>query len=386
MARKNAQMTEQNAKKFVSDDRFSTVPGPVNVNAKSPEEDREIDKKNKEKTHLKGKATASGNKVPGQTKAEMMTNAFDALKSLSKEELEERFQSIMNAINEEDDDIEYDDGDEENGGKKKKREFDANKFSARKMTKEDIGEFDTDIEAIFSGDEDLSEEFKEKAKSLFETVLVAKINEGLAQYVDEANEELNEAYNEFVSELTDNVDDYLSYVVEEWAKENEVAITSTIRDEIAESFISGLKNLFEDHFVEIPESKVDVVEELTQEIDNLESESSEIMRENIELKDELDSYRKAGIIGEVGDDLVETDFDKFCSLAENIEFRNDDDYREKLNMIKENYFSTDNSYTELDSINEELDLDLVDPDENGPQLSGPMKAYVDVLQRTVRKA
>lgn len=198
-----------------------------------------------------------------------------------------------------------------------------------------------DVEAMFSGD-DLSEEFREKASVLFEAALNARVMLEQARLEEEFNASLNEAIEEIHEEMTSKVDSYLDYVVENWMQENEVAIESTLRNELAEEFIDSLKNVFAEHYINIPQEKVDVVESLADKVDTLEAQLDQLISENAQLKEGYAEVEKESIVESFLEDLAFSQQEKFKALAEGIDFDGDlDTYARKLSIIKENYFNVE---------------------------------------------
>lgn len=201
-----------------------------------------------------------------------------------------------------------------------------------KITTADVDVSD-DVNIIF-GEEDLTEDFKTKATDVFETAVVTKVNE-----ITEGLVAMHEAeMAEIKEDLETKLNDYLNYVVEEWMSENEVAIETGLRNELAEDFISGLKNLFVEHYIEVPEDKVDVLEELANENDQLKEQLDAEMNRNIELVNENDSFRKEAVIVEMADDLAMVDREKFYELAESVDFEDEENFRSRLDTIKDKYF------------------------------------------------
>jgi hypothetical protein len=199
-------------------------------------------------------------------------------------------------------------------------------------------DIEEDVNALLGG-EDLSEEFREKAKMVFESALnskVSEIHEALeAQYeikLEEAREGLKEA-------LTDRVDSYLEYVAEEWMTENELAIEHGLKTEMTESFLSGMKGLFEEHYVTIPEDKYDVLESMVEKLDDMETKLNEQIDKNIGLNQRLSESVSDNILDQVSEGLAVTQKEKLASLAESVEFESEEEYREKLETLKESYFS-----------------------------------------------
>ena len=196
-----------------------------------------------------------------------------------------------------------------------------------------------DVDALVAG-EDLSEEFKDKAATIFEAAVKSKIRsevvrmeEGYAVALEEATETIKE-------ELSEKVDDYLGYVVEEWMKENELAIERGLKGEIAEDFISGLKQLFEDHYIDVPDEKYDVLEAQSEKIAELEEKLNGMIEENVEKKKVVESLTREQITSEVSHDLAATEVEKFKSLTEDVDFVTEDSFRAKLDTLKESYFPT----------------------------------------------
>ena len=195
-----------------------------------------------------------------------------------------------------------------------------------------------DVEEIFSGSE-LSEEFKDKASTLFEAAVTARIIAETARLEEEFEAKLVEAVEEINEELTSKVDAYLDYVVESWMEENQVAIQSTLRSEVMEDFIEGMKTLFAEHYIDMPEDKVDVVESLASKVEELEGLLDEKITENVEMKRALVETEKDKVFESYVSDLAMSQQDKFAALAESIDFDGDlEVYAKKLAIIKENYF------------------------------------------------
>jgi hypothetical protein len=209
---------------------------------------------------------------------------------------------------------------------------------ATEATVEEEIDIEEDVNALLGG-EDLSEEFREKAKMVFESALnskVSEIHEALeAQYeikLEEAREGLKEA-------LTERVDSYLEYVAEEWMTENELAIEHGLKTEMTESFLSGMKGLFEEHYVTIPEDKYDVLESMVEKLDDMETKLNEQIDKNIGLNQRLSESVSDNILDQVSEGLAVTQKEKLASLAESVEFESEEEYREKLETLKESYFS-----------------------------------------------
>ena len=209
-------------------------------------------------------------------------------------------------------------------------------------TKEEASEMNIDlsddVKALVSTDADLSEEFKEKAATIFETAVKTRIQEQVKVLEAQYEEKLSKETETVKEAMTEKVDSYLNYVVEEWMKENELAVERGIRTEIAEDFITGLKSLFKEHYIDVPEEKYNVLEDLTNQGKELEAKLNEQIEKNVNLTKEVSSFHKTQAILEVTADLAETEKEKFVSMAENVEYDSAEKFREKLETIKESYF------------------------------------------------
>ena len=237
-----------------------------------------------------------------------------------------------------------------------------------------------DIAALVEGEE-LSEEFQKKAKTIFEAAInskVAKIEEALeADHVKALTEEVAE----FKNELTERVDSYLEYVASEWMQENQLAVDQGLKGELSESFMTGLKGLFEEHYVSVPEDKYDVLESMVNKLDEMEEKLNEQIDKNVSLNKRLAESTSDGILSEVSEGLAVTQKDKLASLAESVEFETENDYREKLITLRNSYFPTKQvTSTQSDG------SDFI-TEENGQevQATGHMANYLSTLQRVAKK-
>jgi hypothetical protein len=219
---------------------------------------------------------------------------------------------------------------------------DASADTQLKMNKEEAegqqAVFAEDIAAMFADDSTISEEFKSKAATIFEARVLDRI-----QQIEEETEAkyagmLEEAVESIKSDLTEKVDDYLSYVVEQWMEENQIAIESGLRSEMTEEFIAGLRNLFAEHYIDVPADKVDLVEELATKVEELENKLNEEIEHGVSIKKSLIESLKVEVTREVCEGLTATQVEKIKSLAESVEFSTEDEYKEKLETIRENYF------------------------------------------------
>jgi len=195
-----------------------------------------------------------------------------------------------------------------------------------------------DVDALFADDSTISEEFKSKVSTIFE----ARVADRVSQIEEETEAKyagmLEEAVESIRADLTEKVDDYLSYVVEQWMKDNEIAIESGLRSELTEDFIAGMRNLFAEHYIDVPAEKVDLVDELAGKVEELESKLNEEIERAVDLKKSLVESRKVEMTREVCEGLTDTQVEKIKSLAESVEFSTEDEYKQKLETIRENYF------------------------------------------------
>ena len=195
-----------------------------------------------------------------------------------------------------------------------------------------------DVKALVSSDADLSEEFKDKAATIFETAVRTRIKEQTKILEAKYEEKLSTEKETIKEAMTEKVDSYLNYVVEEWMKENELAVERGIRTEIAEDFITGLKDLFKEHYIDVPEEKYNVLDDLTNQNKKLEAKLNEQIEKNVDLTKKVSNADRSSIVAEISDDLAETEKEKFTSMAENVEYDSAEKFREKLETIKESYF------------------------------------------------
>jgi hypothetical protein len=219
-----------------------------------------------------------------------------------------------------------------------------------------------DVKALVSSDADLSEEFKEKAATIFETAVKTRIKEQ-TKIIEAQFEEKLASETETVKEaMVEKVDSYLNYVVEEWMKENELAVERGIRTEIAEDFITGLKGLFKEHYIDVPEEKYNVLDDLTGQVKDLESKLNEQIEKNVNLSKDVSESKRESLVISVSEDLADTEKEKFASMAENVEYDSAEKFQEKLETIKESYFPKTKieeatSNDEVDSVAANLSVD-----------------------------
>ena len=195
-----------------------------------------------------------------------------------------------------------------------------------------------DMEVLMGADDTLSEEFKVKAATIFEAAVKSKIRSEIERIDEQVRSERDSEMETFKEELTEKVDTYLNYVVEEWTKENELAIERGLKGEIAEDFISGLKQLFEDHYIDVPDEKYNVLEAQSEKISELEEKLNEAIQKSVDLTSSNETLVREQVVSEVSEDLADTEIEKFKSLTQDVDFGSEDSFREKLNTLKESYF------------------------------------------------
>jgi hypothetical protein len=294
----------------------------------------------------------------------------EAMKAVKEDEdfedeelLEETEEEISEAKHEEEE------GEEEGGKKKGKKEED----EEDEEEMEEEYNIEEDVNALIGG-EDLSEEFREKARTIFEAALRSKVSEIKESLEEQYAVALAEEVEEIKTELAERVDAYLEYVAEEWMSENELAIEKGLKTEMTESFLSGMKGLFEEHYVSIPEDKYDVLESMVDKLDEMETKLNEQIERNISLNKRLAESVADGIFEQVADGLADTQKDKLASLAESVEFESEEEYREKLETLKESYFPSRvvSPSARTETLSEGVD--------SSPEaISGQMAAYLKTL-------
>ena len=270
--------------------------------------------------------------------------------------------------------------DKKHGDDKKEAMHDSEKKKEKeegygKMKKEDI-DVKEHVDALIAGETDLSEEFKAKAATVFEAAIKSKVKEIEehieADYAKKFEEETSKAKDE----LVEKVDSYLSYVVEEWMKENELALERGIKGEIAEDFISGLKKLFEEHYIDVPDEKYNVLEDQANKIEELENKLNEQIEKNVDLNKQKAVYERKDILTQASADLADTAKEKFAKLTEEIEYSNAEDFKKKVETVKESYFGKKSDVKEdLDDVAAGSSTDNVD-------LSNAMAAYTAAISKT----
>ena len=278
-----------------------------------------------------------------KTKAGVIQAAVEMLKKAKKEDAQKMFAKLVTIDGEEDSVKSGDDA--ANAVKGKMPE-------PKAKAKVEAIDFDEDIDAIIKEEATLSEGFRDKASAIFEAVLTSKLSEEVDRLEAEYAQNLEEEVSEVQSSLVEKVDSYLNYVVEGWMKDNELAVQEGLRTEIAEEFMTSLQSVFKEHYIEVPEGKEDLVDDLNEQVTELEETLNKTTEDNINLHNKVQSFEKSEVVREQSSGLAETEAEKLASLVEDIEFDNRDSFEMKVKTVKESYFKSDVSETadEVDSL------------------------------------
>ena len=239
-------------------------------------------------------------------------------------------------------------------------------------------DFSEDLNALVESEATLSEEFKTKAGIIFETAIRSKLSEEIDRLEEKYNEELQEEIESTKADLVEKVDNYLNYVVEQWMEDNQVAVQTGLRTEIAEKFMTSLKDLFTESYIEVPESKIDLVDQLAAEVEELEATSNEAIAKNLQMQEELETYKRDAIIREHASGLAETQIEKLKDLVSEVDFDDEDTFAQKVETVKESYFTKKSS--ESADITEESD-----DGETVVETTGSMAQYLQAIQKTNKK-
>lgn len=299
---------------------------------------------------------------------EVDEDIYNLVTELDEDELRARYAELLSAVMEE----QADSDDTEEIAEEEVSEI------RRRITAEDL-DLSEDVHAMFDN-EDLSEEFQTKAKTIFEAAVLVQVNNKLDELEESFKQELAESINVHETELTNKIDDYLNYVVEEWMTNNELAVERGLRAEIAEEFMGGLQKLFIESYIDVPESKVDVLDEMAEQIDELKTALNEQIEANIDLQNEKSTVVAESILVDELSDLADSQIEKIAELAESVQFEDEDQYRKAIGILKESYLPKAADLTEDDDadVDEEFAQTLSESVEQ-PKLDDAMSQYVRVL-------
>ena len=293
-------------------------------------------------------------KMPG-TKAGMINKAFSQMNNMSTEQLRGLLGKMM-----------AESTDEENS-QEEVQEIDY-----------DV-DFSADLNAIMENEATLSEEFKEKTAIIFEAAIKSKLAEEIDRLEEKYHEELEAEIESTKEGLVEKVDSYLNYVVEGWMEENKLAVQTGLRTEIAENFMNSLKDLFTESYIEVPESKVDLVDDLADQVAELEESLNTTTADAIQMAEELEAYKRDAIIQEASRDLADTQVEKLKSLVSDIDFDNEETFAQKVATVKESYFTKTTK-----TVTESADFESDDEDDT-VEVSGSMAQYLSALNKTSKK-
>ena len=314
------------------------------------------DPKNAEQASVTGVAAASNvttKQSPPKTKAGMINAVMAKMQNMSKAKLMAGYEGYM------------------------KDDVDAESFEGEAVA-EDAAEYDFsgDLNALVESEATLSDGFKDKAATIFEAAVKSKLSEEISRIEESYSVELAEEIASTKSDLVEKIDSYLNYVVENWMKENEIAIQSGLRAEIAENFMNGLKDLFVESYVDVPEAKEDLVDDLAEQVEELEDALNSQTAKNIEMTEELELFQRYEVIREHAHGLAETEVEKLAKLSEDLDFIDEETFSAKVKTIKESYFTK-----EAKSV--EVGADLVeDTADDAVEVSSSMNAYLQALRKT----
>jgi hypothetical protein len=264
----------------------------------------------------------------------------------------------------------------------KMESVDAEEFAGEQIAEEEVKDqvkvevdFKDDLGALVNEEATLSDEFKQKAETIFEAAINTKVNAEIDRLEEKYNEELSEEIESTKKDLVEKVDSYLNYVVEGWMEDNKLAIQNGLRTEIAEDFMNKLKDLFVESHIEVPEDKVDLVDELADNVEELEAKLNESTERSIQMAEELETYKRESIIREATKDLAETQVEKLKSLAENVDFDDEETFAKKVAQLKESYFAKTAKTQE--EIIEDDDAPIVES-------TGSMDSYLKAIKKTAK--
>ncbi len=326
---------------------------------KNESEEEEVDEDEEEM-----KESAPKVETP-KTKAGVIQAAVEMLKKAKKEDAQKMFAKLVTIDGEEDSVKSGDDA--ANAVKGKMPE-------PKAKAKVESIDFEEDIDAIISEEATLSDGFRGKASAIFEAVLTSKLSQEIDRLEAEYAQNLEEEVSEVQSSLVEKVDSYLNYVVEGWVKDNELAVTQGLRTEIAEEFMTSLQSVFKEHYIEVPEGKEDLVDDLNEQVTELEDTLNKTTEDNIDLHNKIQAFEKSEVVREQSSGLAETEAEKLASLVEDIEFDNKETFEMKVKTVKESYFKSD-----VEEAADEVDSLLGEENVSNETVSESMAKYTQAI-------
>jgi len=300
-----------------------------------------------------------------KTKAGTIQAAVDMLKGVKKEDAQKLFAKMVAVAEDDDDDDEQDESVDDGSVGKAIKAAPQKKNELKAKAKVEAIDFDEDLDTIIQEEATLSDGFREKAGAIVEAVLTSKLAESVERLEAEYVQNLEEEVSEIQNSLVEKVDSYLNYVVENWMKENEVAVSTGLRTEIAEDFMASLQSVFKEHYIEIPEGKENLLDELSDQVSELEESLNKTTEDNIKLHEANNVHVKADVVREASSGLAETDAEKLAKLVEDVEFDNKETFEQKVSTIKDSYFKgeVNESVDEVNSLAGEDTAEIVESSE-----------------------
>ena len=320
-------------------------------------EEDSVDSVDKATKSVKAQSAPKANKVPVKGKASQISDMYNHMNAMSNEQLADAYEIIM-------------------GEEVDQDEVGETRFVPEMAIEADFSE---DLDALVESEATLSDEFKAKTAVIFEAAVKSKLSEEVDRIEAQYKEELAEEISSTKSELVEKVDSYLNYVVESWMEENQVAIQSGLRTEIAETFMDKMKDLFTESYIEVPASKVDLVDELAESVEELETRLNETTQKVIDTSEELEVYKRETIIREASSDLAETQVEKLKSLVEGIDFEDEEQFASKVKTVKESYFTKEiTGSDEVETVQEDADVTT--------DVSSVMESYLATIRKNASKS
>lgn len=302
-----------------------------------------------------------------KTKAGIINAMYSEMSKMKKTDLQAAYEKFMGKDDEDGEDMDDDDDDDD----------DMDETYAKKKGKmKESYDFEADLDALVASDESLSEGFQEKAATIFEAAVKTKVAGEIDRLEAEYTQHLEEETAGIRDELVEKVDGYLNYVVENWMEENRVAVENGLRTELAESFMEALKGVFTEHYIDVPESKVDMVDDLAEQVQELEEQLTKSTEDNIRLNESVSEFRRTEILAEASKDLAVTEAEKLKSLAEDVDFEDADTFARKVATLKESYFAK----TVTENV-EEAEVSM-NADGEEIQVSPMMEKYLTALSKS----
>ena len=354
------QVKDQEVELHDDNDVVEEAHDPKNAEAQSVASLNKADDASPKAPARKGDSTKQDPMPKLKTKAAMMSAAVGAMQGMSKEKLS----GVLATISSGTDETAFDGQpitEEEKSDELKNVEYD----------------FSNDLEALVNEEATLSDGFKEKAGTIFEAAIKSKLTEEINRLEKSYQEELNQEIEATQNDMVEKVDNYLNYVVENWMKDNKVAIQTGLRTEIAEEFMGKLKDLFTESYIEVPDSKVDLVDDLSDQVEELETNLNKATEDAISMQEELEGYKRDAIIREASRDLTDTQVDKLKSLVEKVDFDDEESFAKKVSQLKESYFKKAKTGTPEIEESDESD-DII-------ETSDSMSKYLTALKQTNKR-